>query len=195
MPSHRTGTPEDMDRLATFLEVNPFASAMMIHQSPHGEQRGVAGGTKVSGSGTGDVGSEAAPDGRRWGTQAGRPPARVTVRSAWRTVARSTPQGRSLRAVRPRRSVCRRWRGTRTTTSADRAAPSGTPEFHVNAESWCGAGLGWTTRTSRTWVRQANTWIKPRRRCPRTSRRASCCSFGRVCDAVGLGDRTYLQVP
>ena len=50
MPSHRTGTPEDMDRLATFLEANPFASAMMIHQGPHGEQRGVAGGTKVSGS-------------------------------------------------------------------------------------------------------------------------------------------------
>jgi hypothetical protein len=39
-----------MDRLATFLEANPFASAMMIHQGPHGEQRGVAGGTKVSGS-------------------------------------------------------------------------------------------------------------------------------------------------
>ena len=50
VPSHRTGIPEDMDRLATFLEANPFASAMMIHQGPHGEQRGVAGGTKVSGS-------------------------------------------------------------------------------------------------------------------------------------------------
>ena len=50
MPSHRTATPEDMDRFAIFLEANPFASAMMIHQGPHGEQRGVAGGTKVSGS-------------------------------------------------------------------------------------------------------------------------------------------------
>ena len=39
MPSHRTGTPEDMDRVATFLEANPFASAMMIHQGPHGEQQ------------------------------------------------------------------------------------------------------------------------------------------------------------
>ena len=26
VPSHRTGIPEDVDRLATFLEANPFAS-------------------------------------------------------------------------------------------------------------------------------------------------------------------------